>query len=825
MIVDGSAHGSGLDGGIRLVIVESPDLAAPLVGALDAADVGAWVWAESEHALYFSPRVLHLLGLALEGDRPLLSRFLDSIHADDRPEVRRLLQDQYPAGPFLLRYRVTASDGAYRWIENRGRVERDAAGRLLRQGGAMRDVTAEVEQEQARREATARLEALINAIPFAVWGRSGADLRVTHQNATSEQWWGNLIGRGVAEMPPDVARVWRAQIDDALQGRVVRMRNSYRRAQGNQVLDEFVAPVTVGGEATGVVGVSIDVTEEQRRREFESLLASLASDFVSLPSEALDTPLIDALERIGRFLGVSVAVLLDLTTDAFRVVHEWVDPQGGRERPPTAVVDVSRASGLVARMRENRPLLVSRTDELPGGLVDKDWLAALRLQSFALVPARRDEGQLICLGLAAGKDEIVEWPPETIPLLRLAAALLGGVIARRRAEADRRLIDRRMQDAQKLESLGVLAGGIAHDFNNLLTAILGNASLIRSDLQAGNNLQEPLEQIEAASARAAELCRHMLAYAGRGRFALQLADLNDVVRQCNELLRLSVPKRAALEIDLADDLPPVLIDHAQIRQVLMNLVTNAAEALGDKEGTITIATSHRTVTARALKHAVFGQNLGAGRYVSLLVRDTGPGMSQDMLQRVFDPFFTTKFTGRGLGLAAVAGIVRKHMGAMRVESSLGEGASFELLLPAESAAGKMSDDGMNVPDEQSLARWKTTGTALVVDDEAGVRELIRTVLQRMGLTVVLAEDGRAGVEVLRAMADQVRVALIDLTMPGLDGREALGAMREIKPGLAAILMSGYTAADVGEAASHRFLQKPFTSTSVRRAVWLALDGK
>jgi signal transduction histidine kinase len=617
MTVDGPTRGSRLDGGIRLVIVESPDLARPLVGALDAADVGAWVWSQAERALYFSPRVLHLLCLPLEGDRPLLSRFLSSIHADDRSEVRRMLEEQFPAGPFLLRYRVASGHGQYRWIENRGRVERAADGTLVRQGGAMRDATADVEQEQARREASARLEALINAMPFAVWGRSGADLRVTHLNAKAEEWWGNLMGRSVADMPPPVAEIWREQLADALQGRVVKHRNSYRRAHRAQVLDEYIAPVTVGGEAIGVVGVSIDVTDEERRRDFESLLSGLAAAFVSLPAEALDTSLVEALERIGRFMGARVAALLDVSSGAFRVLHWWSDPDGGCERPATTL-DGERAAGLVARLRENRPVLVSRRDDAPPDLVDRQYLADLRLHSFALVTARHEREQLVCLGLAAGKDEIVEWPPETTTLLRLAAALLDGVLARQRAEANRRLMERRMQNTQKLESLGVLAGGVAHDFNNLLTAILGHASLMRSDLPADSELQESLDQFEQSSRRAAELCRQMLAYAGRGRFALAIADLNDVVRQSAALLRVGVTKGTALEIDLAGELPSVLIDQAQIRQVLMNLVINAAEAVEGDGGTITIRTSHAVVSARDLAQTMFGPDHSRGHDLARL---------------------------------------------------------------------------------------------------------------------------------------------------------------------------------------------------------------
>jgi len=566
----GGAPGSRVNDDLRLVIVESPDLAAPLVDALDVADIGAWMWVQAENALYFSPRMLELLDLDRDGDRPLLSRFLSAIHPDDREPVRWLIDRELPEGRFELRHRCARRDGTFRWIGNRGRVERARDGSLVRQGGVMRDVTRHVLQEQER--------------------------------------------------------------------------------------------------------------------------------------------------------------------------------------------------------------------------------------------ARAEQA---------------------------------------------------MQQAQKLESLGVLAGGIAHDFNNLLTAILGNATLLRAEFPEEALLQAPLEQIELASRRAADLCRQMLAYAGKGRFALQAIDLNDVVRASHALIRVSVPNKAVLDLELADALPAVLGDQAQLRHLLMNLVINAGEALREGEGTITIATGYRAVTSRELAAIVFNTELQEGRYVSLRVGDTGTGMPPDMISRIFDPFFTTKFTGRGLGLPAVLGIVRAHDGAMRVDSTPGVGSTFELLLRAatEGTETNATTEGTEtnatetteatetnatettegtetnatettevteMPDEATLARWRTTGTALVVDDERGVRDLLRSILQRVGFQVVVAENGRDGVEKLRAIAGTVRLALIDLTMPGLNGLEALAEMRRIKPDLRAVLMSGYASSAVADADSHGFLQKPLTPYTVREAVWKAL---
>ena len=816
----GGANGSRLEDQLRLIIVDSPDVAAPLVGALEVADVGAWMWVEAERALYFSPRVLTLLGLPIEPQATLLSRFFQAVHPDDQEPVRHLLLGSTPGGAFKIRYRFTPPEGPLRWLEDRGRVERDEHGVLLRQGGAMRDVTQEVGRELERREADARLEALVNAMPFAVWGRSGPNLTVTHQNAVSIASWGDMHGHAPSEAPDDVREAWENQLAEVMTGQVVRVRRDFRRGGEERTIDEIVAPVIVEDQVTGAVGIAIDVTEEARASKFEALLSEIGADFASRATDSLDEGLSGALGKIARFLGAPLAVLCEVSytqqKDHLRITHWWVDPASGHQRPRFLDVDVSGISGLIAKMLA-APMVVRSREDLPPNGGERAWMAQQQVQSFAAVPTRQLDGTRTLLALTGADDGVVEWPGDTVRCMRLAAALLGSVLARARADADRKALDRRMQDAQKLESLGVLAGGIAHDFNNLLTAILGNASLLRAELRDAEGVVDAVDQIEAASRRAAELCRQMLAYAGRGRFALQLIDLNELLRDMHAPLEVSVPKRGQLAFALAPSLPAVLADESQIRQLVMNLVFNAAEALDDSGGTITLSTSVADRTADDLAHTVFSPQLSAGRYVSLSVTDTGHGMTADTVARIFDPFFSTRFIGRGLGLAAVVGIARAHKAALRVQSEVGHGSTFELLLPAH--------DGVAAPPEAvspathvALASWRTTGTALVIDDERGVRDLVRAVLERAGMTVVAAESGESGIEKFAALADDVRIVLVDLTMPGLDGRETLAALRTTRPDLPAVLMSGYSPADLINSTSHVFLQKPFTPATLRSVV-------
>lgn len=820
-----SGHNGFIEGELRLVIVDSPDAAAPLISALDAAAIGAWMWVEAEGSLYFSPGVLTLLGLELEPRSDLLRRFLRSVHEEDQPLVARLLRCEMPAGPFALRYRFAPPGGPLRWIEERGRVERDASGALIRQGGTMRDVTWEVGREQEQREAEARLEALINAMPFSVWGRSGPNLVLTHQNAHAIALCGDSRGRPLSHEPAETRELWEPRLAQVLTGQVVRTRQSYVRDGHERVLDEIIAPVVVENEVTGVVGIGIDVTEEERTRRFEALLTEISAGFASLSTDMLDAALVEALGRFGRFLRAPVATLAELEEGRrVRLTHCWADPASGFTPPEAIDVDAALLAPLLDRLADNEGLLVRSCDDLPAGSAVRRWLEQHGSRSVAVVPMREADGPLALFALAGLPDQPVDWPADTLPLMRIASALLSGVLARIRAERRQRQIERQILDAEKLESLGALAGGIAHDFNNLLTAILGNATLMHAEVGEHSPLSRSLQQVEDAALRAAELCRQLLEYAGRGRFTLQPLDVNEVVRGTEALMRVTVPKKVSLVVTLQPGLPQVLADQKQIRQLLMNLLLNAAEALGDRPGEIAITTSAAHHTARALATAsVRSPDLRDGEYVSLRITDTGEGMSEETLARIFDPFFSTRFIGRGLGLSAVVGIVRAHKGALRVESRLGAGTSFELLLPACGDAlppteSKARDLSETFPPSTAPA----VRTALVIDDEAGVRELVGHVLERAGFATIRAADGTQGLEAFRQHANTVHIVVVDLIMPGLDGHEILTAMREVRPDLPAVIMSGFTPGTLHDSPHQIFLQKPFTPAALRAAVRRAL---
>ncbi|MDP1832293.1 MAG: response regulator [Geothrix sp.] len=383
------------------------------------------------------------------------------------------------------------------------------------------------------------------------------------------------------------------------------------------------------------------------------------------------------------------------------------------------------------------------------------------------------------------------------------------ITERRQAELDRQRMDAKVQQAQKLESLGVLAGGIAHDFNNLLMGIMGHAGLALMESGIEPGMRRRLQQIEVAATRAADLTNQLLAYSGRGKFHVEPLSLSRLVDEMENLLETVITKKALIEHRHAPDLPPIEGDATQIRQVVMNLITNASDALGDRSGRITVTTG--TMESGPLTPCLAGTPPD-GEAVFLEVADTGAGMDPDTLQRIFDPFFTTKFTGRGLGLAAVLGIMRGHRGAVQVITRPGHGTSFRLLFPrSDRAAGQDTLEG------QPARAYQSQGAILVVDDEESVRSVATATLERCGFTVLTATHGRDGLGIYREQAAAIRAIVLDLTMPVMGGDEVLQELRAGEaPGatVPVLLSSGYSSAEVaGNLQRHgplHFLQKPYS---------------
>jgi len=380
-----------------------------------------------------------------------------------------------------------------------------------------------------------------------------------------------------------------------------------------------------------------------------------------------------------------------------------------------------------------------------------------------------------------------------------------------------RHIEQKLVETAKLESLGVLAGGIAHDFNNLLTGILGNASLARLELPPTSLGQPMIDQIETAARRAADLCKQMLAYSGKGRFVVQRLDLNKLIEDTTHLLQISIAKNCVLRFNLAPNLPAVSADATQLRQVIMNLVINASEAIGARSGVLALGTGVARVDEEYLRGFRPDASPAPGDYVYIEVSDNGCGMDAATLGKIFDPFFTTKFTGRGLGLAAVLGIVRGHKGGLKVYSEPGKGTTFKLFFPV--AAGKPQDSVSPFPQ---TAGFRGSGTVLIADDEETVRTVAARMLERLGFSAVLTHDGREAVEKFRAEPDRFTFVLLDLTMPHLDGEETFRQLRQIRPAVRVVLTSGFNQQEAVTRFTGKglagFIQKPFELTKLMQVV-------
>ncbi len=374
---------------------------------------------------------------------------------------------------------------------------------------------------------------------------------------------------------------------------------------------------------------------------------------------------------------------------------------------------------------------------------------------------------------------------------------------------ERKQFDRKLQQTAKLESLGLLAGGVAHDFNNLLTGIMGNASLILDNAPTGSPDREFLREIVKSTQRAADLTRQMLAYSGQGRFVVELTDFSELVQEISSLMRSSIPKTVAIELDLAKGLPPVEADATQIRQLVMNLVINGAEAIVEgKQGSVRVSTRREQMDPELIRLHYPADDIKPGEYVILEVADSGAGMDEATKAKIFDPFFTTKFTGRGLGLSAALGIVRGHRGAMRVDSTPGRGTSFKVLLPAlPSAQAPKRSEGKR-------RDLRGTGLVLLVDDEEAVLRPATAALQRYGYRALTAPNGQTAVRLVRERASEIDLVVLDLTMPVMGGEEAHAQIKAIRPALPVILSSGYDEGQAvkrfGEKDLAGFIQKPYS---------------
>ena len=489
------------------------------------------------------------------------------------------------------------------------------------------------------------------------------------------------------------------------------------------------------------------------------------------------------------------------------------------ENAPEAIVVLDMDSRRFIDVNENAARLFkfSREDLLRLGPVDLSPELQPDQQPSAEAASKLNQRALEGEALTfewLHRDSVGTELPCEVRLVRFSsqAKLVRGSITdirpRKQAEKERHELEAQVQHSQKLESLGVLAGGIAHDFNNLLTPILGHSDLALSKLSPTSPAVEHIEYIQKASLGAAELCQQMLAYSGRGQFVVRSFSLSSLVKEMRHLLQTVIPKNVAVEFNLAENLPPIEADSSQIQQVFLNLVTNAADAIGEENGFISITTGTLEVSDDYAYQAIWDESLDPGLYTYVEVTDSGCGMDDETRSRIFEPFFTTKETGRGLGLAAVLGIVRAHHGTIKIYSEVGRGSTFKVLLPCTEKSEEPLEQNIPFP-----ADWRGSGTVLVIDDEKAVRIVASRMLESRGFQVLTAGDGVEALEVFQKNRDRIRAVLLDLSMPQMGGEEVFRELRKLQPGIPVIMSSGYNEKDVTRKFVGKnltgFVQKPY----------------
>ncbi len=641
--------------------------------------------------------------------------------------------------------------------------------------GVVRDISERRRMEAVLRESEERLRLFVEYAPAAV-AMFDREMRYV---VVSRRWLAdyrlgeeNILGRSHYDVFPELPERWREIHRRCLAGAVERCdEDPFPRDDGT--LDWVRWEVHPWNKAQGEIGGIIIFSEsitarklaEQAVRESEARWRTLLE---SAPQGIV------AADREGRI------VLLNARTEKIFGYHR--DELVGQ---PLEIL-------LPERFREAHAAQLREYFAHP-----RTRPAAPGLDFWGL----RKDGAEFPLEISLGFVEQGDAP--------LALALLTDITERKQAEE-------RLRQAQKLESLGLLAGGVAHDFNNLLVGVIGNASLAQEMLPPATPAAELLDAVIRTGEQAAHLTRQMLAYSGKGRFVVEPLDLSALIPEIGGLVRPSISKKIAVHFDLEEGLPPIEADRGQLQQVFMNLVLNAAEAIGSHDGLISVRTGTQIVdSAYAQLHPELA-DLKPGPYVLLEVRDTGCGMNDAIKAKIFDPFFSTKFTGRGLGLAAVAGIVRGHKGAISVASTPGQGSCFTVLFPEATGAPR------HVLAPAPNAALRGTGVVLVVDDEPLVRGMAKTALELHGYTVLVAENGLAAIDIFKRYPGEIALVVLDLSMPGMSGEETLPELRRIRPGVKVVVSSGYSEAEAmnmfqGQQVAG-FLQKPYSSLGLAEKV-------
>lgn len=552
------------------------------------------------------------------------------------------------------------------------------------------------------------------------------------------------------------------------------------------------------------------------RIEFEKLLNDISLGLITIQRERIDQAIQDALRRVAEFAGVDMSYLLLFRDQQTRigVTHWWM----ADDRVPDFQLEdipVSKFSWSLNRVLNREVVVMPEHHQMPlEADAERRFIKSQGIKTAILTPVVHRGQVLGVVGFASMRQSIVI-DRDTIQLLEMVGHTLASAVELKQAQERVVVLETQMRHAQKLESLGVLAGGIAHDFNNLLMGILGNAGIALQDPALTSETRTSIERVERIARHAGDLTNQLLAYSGRGKFVVESVNLSDIVSRMLELLSTVVSKKHKLRTNFATDLPVIEVDIAQLSQVVMNLITNASEAIGDRSGEITLSTGLLAISNDSLYESYYSNNTPDGVYVYLRVTDSGCGMDTETQSRIFDPFYSTKFTGRGLGLAAVLGIVRSHGGTIRVDSQQGQGTTFAVLLPCAKQQELVTVASAAIVTQQvesctSVLKGKCI---LIVDDEESIRTVLQSVLSRLGVEVRVAANGNEALQIFAEVGEQIDACVVDMTMPDISGYEVCEQIRQSSRSVPILLTSGYSECEVRKhcvtLGETFFIQKPF----------------
>ncbi len=744
-------------------------------------------------------------------------RWQDVIHPDDMPIAMGQLDDVLDGRSTVVEYRIIRKDGEIRRMRGHVRpVLDEQTGRVARIYGAAQDISDYREMEVALRENEERYRVVSSLISDFAYGfrvgpsgelsREWVTGAVTEMTGYTEEEF--IAGEGwSASADPADAEVVKGQLAEILAGRamVADFRLTCKDGSIRWVRD-YARPVVdeETGRVARIYGAVQDISERKEAEEVQSVLLNV-SQAVS-ESGNLEELLATIHRELGR--------LIDTTNFYVALYHEdigkytfpyHVDQFDDNDEVQPATVaksltDYVRRAGTAQMIDEAafQELVDSGEVELIGAS-SAIWLG---------VPLKA-AGKVIGVVVVQSYEESSPYSERDFQVMTFVSDNIAVSIERKLAEEERERLEAQIRHAQKLESLGVLAGGIAHDFNNLLTGVLGNIELGLLQVDESSPTRSCLKEARASAERAADLSRQMLAYSGKGNFVIEAVDVNELVTEIGNLLEVSVSKNVALSYDLCHDLPAVIADVTQLHQVVLNLITNASDSIGEDGGVVRLRTGVRQCDRAYLSETYLDDHLPEGAYLFIEVSDTGCGMDAETLQRIFDPFFSTKFAGRGLGLASALGIVRGHSGAIKAVSEPGRGTAFTVLLPVGNCVAVRSMD-----TQPEVAESETKGgTVLLVDDEDAVRDIGMRLLEQAGFEVVGAADGCEAVNYYREHSDEISCVLLDLTMPRMGGEETFHELRKIRDDVMVVLSSGFSEHEVigrfAEGGVCGFVQKPY----------------